>query len=430
MILISSRLTLYALIPLPLLVLVVTYFGSLINRRFERVQAGFARLTEKVRETLAGIRVIKCFVQERGEDQNFKELSKDYLERNMGLVRIWGMFFPLANLLGFLALALVLWLGGEMVIFNRITMGDFVAFNTYLGILIWPMAAIGQAINLFQRGAASMGRLNRIFEAEPEVKSPMRPRILKRIGGEVKFCNLTFKYPGANRPALKDINLVVRPGEIVGVLGRVGSGKSTLAELLLRLYDPPRETIFIDGCDIRKLSLEDLRGLIAYVPQEGFLFSDTIRENLCFGKLDASDEELREAARRAELESEILEFPDNYETVLGERGGTVSGGQRQRLELARALILNRPILILDDAFSSVDTDTESRILEGIRPMLARRTVLIIAHRISTIRYAHRVVVMDGGRIVEEGTHRELLKRGGLYTRIYQIQKLRARIEVS
>lgn len=428
MVLISGRLTLYALIPLPVLVWFVTHFGQLIHRRFEQVQAGFSRLTEKVREALAGIRVIKSFVQEQGEDRNFAQLSQEYLGRNMRLVRIWGLFFPFISFLGYLSMALVLWLGGGEVIFNRITMGDFVAFNTYLGILIWPIVAIGWAINLFQRGAASMGRLNRIFEAEPEVKEPISPKPLQKVRGEIEFRNLTFSYPGAREPALYHINLRIRPGEILGVLGRVGSGKSTLADLLLRLYDPPPATVFIDGCDIRELPLSRLRGLIAYVPQEGFLFSDTIRENLCFGRLDASEEELRRAARVAQLESEILEFPEGYEAVLGERGITLSGGQRQRLELARALLLNRPILILDDALSSVDTDTESRILKGMRGELSSRTVLIIAHRISTIRYAHRVVVMDEGRVVEEGTHRELLVREGLYTRIYRIQQLAARLE--
>jgi len=422
MIYISPNLTLYVAIPFPFLALIVTIFGRRIHRRFEKVQETFSQIMENVRESLSGIREIKAFVQEKGEIDNFKEINERFFRKNMALVRIWGVFDPLLMLLGGLTTGLVLLFGGRKAILNEISLGDLVAFTMYLGMLIWPMMAIGWMVNLFQRGAASMGRINRILLTQPEIKDE-RDALDLRIQGRIEYRNLSFSYPGRKEVVLKDINLVIQPGMRVGIVGRVGSGKSTLIHLLCRVFDVPRETLFLDGVDIRRIRLSTLRKNIGVVPQETFLFSTSIRENIAFGNPEASEEQIIEVAKICEVYSEIMEFPDGFGTLVGERGVSLSGGQKQRIALSRAILRNPEILILDDALSSVDAQTEERILKNLSKVMENRTSIVISHRIVAVEDCDLIIVMGDGRIVEEGNHEELLGLNGIYAAFYQEQKI-------
>ncbi len=418
---ISAKLTLYAFIPLPFITAVVLGFGRIIHRRFRAVQEAFSTLTEKVRENIAGIRVVKSFVQEEGTAQDFRDTNRFFVEKNMHLVRVWGLFDPLISFLAGLSSGIVLWLGGAAVIRGAISLGDFVAFISYLGMLTWPMMALGWMVNLVQRGAASMERINRILAAEPEIKSPPRPKPLPGRG-EVEFRNLTFSYDGG-RPVLRDIDLRVAPGTILGVIGLTGSGKSTMVELLTRRFDPPPGAVLVDGIDIRELELRELREQIGMAPQDVFLFSATIRENIELGRPGASEEEMVAAAKLAGIWKEVADFPKGIDTLVGERGLALSGGQRQRVGIARALLRDPQILILDDALSAVDAQVEELILRNLREVLRERTSIIIAHRISAVKEADLIVVLEGGRITERGSHQELLVRRGLYYRLHQLQQL-------
>jgi len=422
MIYISPNLTLYVAIPFPFLALIVTIFGRRIHQRFEKVQETFSQIMENVRESLSGIREIKAFVQEKGEIDNFKEINERFFRKNMALVRIWGVFDPLLMLLGGLTTGLVLLFGGRKAILNEISLGDLVAFSMYLGMLIWPMMAIGWMVNLFQRGTASMGRINRILLTQPEIKDE-RDALDLRIQGRIEYRNLSFSYPGKKEVVLKDINLVIQPGMRVGIVGRVGSGKSTLIHLLCRVFESPRETLFLDGVDIRRIRLSTLRKNIGVVPQETFLFSTSIRENIAFGNPEASEEQIIEVAKICEVYSEIMEFPDGFDTLVGERGVSLSGGQKQRIALSRAILRNPQILILDDALSSVDAQTEERILKNLSKVMENRTSIVISHRIVAVENCDLIIVMDDGRIVEEGNHEELLGLNGIYTTFYQEQKI-------
>lgn len=422
MIYISPNLTLYVAIPFPFLALIVTIFGRRIHQRFEKVQETFSQIMENVRESLSGIREIKAFVQEKGEIDNFKEINERFFRKNMALVRIWGVFDPLLMLLGGLTTGLVLLFGGRKAILNEISLGDLVAFSMYLGMLIWPMMAIGWMVNLFQRGAASMGRINRILLTQPEIKDE-RDALDLRIQGRIEYRNLSFSYPGKKEVVLKDINLVIQPGMRVGIVGRVGSGKSTLIHLLCRVFESPRETLFLDGVDIRRIRLSTLRKNIGVVPQETFLFSTSIRENIAFGNPEASEEQIIEVAKICEVYSEIMEFPDGFDTLVGERGVSLSGGQKQRIALSRAILRNPQILILDDALSSVDAQTEERILKNLSKVMENRTSIVISHRIVAVENCDLIIVMDDGRIVEEGNHEELLGLNGIYATFYQEQKI-------
>lgn len=432
MVKISPRLTLFALIPLPVLSVVVATFGQMIRKLFERVQKSFADMTELVRENISGIRVVKLFVQEETEKERFRESSRNYLEKNLKLVRVWGMFFPLIMFIASLSQGIVFIFGGRMTILGNVSVGDFVAFSSYLGILIWPMIAIGQAINMFQRGAASQGRLNRIFETKPTIVDRPQARALMpdvRQGLSIEYSRVTFFYQGKAAPAVEDISFILKPRQMVGITGNIGSGKSTLVNLMLRLYEPQKGSILLNGQDIREYTLASLRSQIAYVPQDTFLFSDTIAENIAFGlERMPAQKEIERVAELASIHREIMDLPQGYQTIIGERGVTLSGGQKQRLALARALLADKPVLIMDDALSAVDADTERRILDALRSELKARTSIVISHRIFAIQNADLILVMNRGRIVERGRHKELLAEKGLYHQIFQLQQLERAIQ--
>jgi ATP-binding cassette subfamily B protein len=428
---ISPRLTFYAFLPLPLVSVTVQYFGKQIHERFERIQAMFSEISARAQENFSGARVIRAYVQEEPEIAAFETSNREYIDRSLKLVRLMGMLWPtLETMLG-LAIVLVLWLGGREVLLGRMTVGGFVAFNTYMVQLTWPVIALGWVINIFQRGTASMGRINEILVEQPEIqdsptlKSNAADRSVRptqeQIRGEIEFRGLNFAYNGL--PVLHDINLRIPAGSSLAIVGPTGSGKTTLVSLIPRIYDAAPGTVWIDGKPVRDFALESLRRQIGFVPQETFLFSETIRENIAFGKEDATDEEVSSAAEAANIGQDIEEFPEKYRTLVGERGITLSGGQKQRTAIARAIIRNPRILVLDDALSSVDTHTEDKILNHLREVMQNRTTIFISHRVSTVRNADRIAVLHGGRIVELGTHDELLARNGYYSDLYNKQLL-------
>ncbi len=428
MLYISPRLTAFALMPAPLLTFIVLRFSRVIHRRFEAVQATFSKLTERARENISGMRVVKAYVQEGDEISKFSQVSREYVDKNLRLVKIWGAFFPIIMLFANLGLAIVLLLGGRFVILNSISMGDFVAFTSYLEILIWPIIGLGWVINLVQRGAASMERINTILKTRPTIVDSPHVLSIERIEGRIEFRDLSFSYDDGFEPVLKHIDLTIEPGETVALIGRTGAGKTTLVNLIPRLFDPRSAQLFIDGKEIHSIPLKVLRSSIGYVPQDTFLFSDTVRENIAFGRLDAGNDRVRYVAQTAQIWGEIGEFGKGMDTVIGERGVTLSGGQKQRVAIARALLLDPPILLLDDCFSSVDTDTEALILAELEPLVESKTAILVSHRISTVKRADRIYVLEGGRVVEEGTHAHLLSLGGLYNSIYLKQQLESQIE--
>jgi len=419
---ISPKLTFYAFLPLPVVSIVIQYFGRRIHERFERIQAMFSDISARAQENFSGVRVIRAYVQEQAEIAGFESSNREYIARSLKLVRLMGMLWPtLETMLG-LAIVLVLWLGGREVLQHRIDVGDFVAFNTYMVQLTWPVIAMGWVINIFQRGTASLGRIHELMLEKPEITdAPTLISTAHEPQGDLEFRNLNFSYNGT--PVLHDINLRIPAGSSLAIVGPTGSGKTTLVSLIPRIYDAEPGAVLIDGRPIREYPLEVLRRSIGFVPQETFLFSETIRENIAFGVQKASDEEVRWAADAANIASEIEGFPDQYKTLVGERGITLSGGQKQRTAIARALIRNPRILILDDALSSVDTHTEDKILNHLREVMQDRTTIFISHRVSTVRNADRIAVLHGGRIVEIGSHDELLALNGYYTDLYNKQLL-------
>lgn len=429
MIAISPRLTLWSLLPLPLVPLSVWYFGDRIHRRFEQVQQRFAGLSALVQENLAGLRVVRAFAHERRERERFAALNEDYRAENVALIRTSGLFQPSLALLAGLGALIVLWAGGREVMTGRITLGQFVAFTVYLAMLNWPMVALGWVINLFQRGSASFRRITNILDTEPDIASPAEPSSPAGEHG-IEFRDLTFHYPGAAEPALRNVSFRVPAGATVALVGRTGSGKSTVLTLLPRLFDPPAGTVFLDGVDVREADLAWLRAQMAMVPQNPFLFSATVEENLAYGAPDAPLDRVRRAAETAHLDADIRGFPQGYATRVGERGITMSGGQRQRAAIARALLLETPVLMLDDCLSSVDTATEDAILRGLRGEIRRRTTLIVAHRVSTVREADEILVFERGAIVERGTHDGLIALGGAYAALARAQQLEEEIEAS
>jgi ATP-binding cassette subfamily B multidrug efflux pump len=433
---ISPRLTLVALIPMLVLPPIVLGFGTIIHTRFEEIQEQFSTLSTMVQENLTGTRIVRAYAQEGAQEQQFDALNVDYMNRNMGLVKASGLFFPLLMLIAGVAMVIVLWYGGIQVMAGRITIGDFVAFNFYLALLTWPMIALGWVVNLFQRGAASMGRLNRILERYPTILPPPETTPLSSVQGEIEFRGVGFRYPGTDRDVLSGVSFLARSGETVAIVGPTGSGKSTLVSLIPRIHDPTEGAIFLDGIPISDLHPGDLRAHVGMAPQDSFLFSETLLENIGLGieRRDGvySPEILRSrveaAAKVAQIDDSIRSFPQGYSTILGERGINLSGGQKQRTTLARALVRNPSVLILDDALSAVDTHTEAKILQDLRTVLAGRTAFIISHRVSAVMNADQILVLDGGRIVERGTHTDLLARGGTYAMLLRRQMLEEELE--
>jgi ATP-binding cassette subfamily B protein len=427
---VSWRLTLLAFLSMPLVATATNYFSKRIHDRFEKVQEYFGTVSNRAQESLAGVRVIRAYTQESAEIESFKQVNREFVNRNLQLIRLSGIFHPILQFfigLGFIA---VLWFGGRLVISKEISIGQFFQFTLLLGYLVWPMIALGWVINIFQRGMASMGRMHHIMSIEPAIRDTDEMLDIDEIAGEIEFRDLTFTYGEAREAALKDINLHIEPGETVAFVGAVGSGKSTLMNLITRLLDAEPGQVMIDGRPIREIPLAVLRTSIGYVPQETFLFSETIAENIAFGVEHATPEEIERAATEAGIAEDILEFPEGFETLVGERGITLSGGQKQRTAIARALIRRPKILILDDALSSVDTYTEERILGYLRRIMVGRTSLIVSHRVSTVKDADLIVVLEDGRIAERGTHDSLVARGGIYAELYEKQLLEEELAAS
>ena len=439
MLAISPKLTVYAFLPLPIASVVIQYFGRRIHERFERIQAMFSDISARAQENFSGARVIRAYVQEQAEITAFEGANREYIRRSLGLVRLMGMLWPTLELMLGAAVVIVLWLGGRQVLLGKMNVGDFVAFNTYMMQLTWPVIALGWVINIFQRGTASLARIQEILSQQPEIAdvargatmggSPVPPgedaRLSTEIQGEIEFRNLNFAYDGV--PILKDINLRIPAGSSLAIVGPTGSGKTTLVNLLPRIYDAEPGAVQIDGRPIREFPLDSLRRQIGFVPQETFLFSDTIRENIAYGISsedgEASLDDIKAAAQVANIAQDIESFPEGYNTTVGERGITLSGGQKQRTAIARALLRSPRILILDDALSSVDTQTEDKILNHLREIMRGRTTIFISHRVSTVRNADAIAVLHQGRIVELGTHDQLIARNGYYTDLYNKQLL-------
>jgi ATP-binding cassette subfamily B protein len=420
------RLAMFAVMPAPFVSLAVILFGRVIHDRFEQIQAMFSDISSRVQENLAGVRMIRAFVQEGAEMRRFEELNKTYIAQNIRLVRVQGVFQPLLEALIGVTFLMVLWVGGRQVLAGKISVGSFVMFNTYMGMLVWPMIALGWVVNLMQRGSASLQRINDILREQPTIAAPPDPVNLGVVRGEIEYRNVTVDY--GSGPALNRIDLRIPAGATLAVVGHTGSGKSTLVNLLPRLFDPTGGAVLLDGIDLRSLDPAELRRHIGFVPQETFLFSATLAANIAFGVEEATPEQIRRAAEMAGLAGDIEGFPLGYETMVGERGITLSGGQKQRTAIARALMRDPGILILDDALSAVDTATEERILTHLAGVMRGRTVILISHRVSTVRQAGTIVVLERGRIVERGAHEELVEAGGYYAELCRKQMLEEELE--
>ena len=451
---ISVRLTIACFSLVPVIAIVVIVFGGRIHERFESIQEMMSTLSAKVQESMAGIRVIRAYVQEEPDQERFREMNEEFVERNRQLIRVWGMFYPALEVLVGLVYVIVLWLGGREVERGAMTIGAFVAYNVYMGQLSWPMIALGWVVNLYQRGTASLARLNQILSEQPDIEdrgleTPPRAVQITPLempvaevksnghggaaghpirGASIELRNLSFAYNGT--PVLRNIHLTIPAGSTLAIVGPTGSGKSTLANLIPRLYDAPPGTLFLDGIDLHRYQLAELRRMIGFVPQETFLFSETLRENIAFGVETASDEEILRAAEIAGLSGDVAAFPRGYGTIVGERGITLSGGQKQRTAIARAVLRDPRVLILDDALSSVDTFTEEMILTRLQSVLRGRTSILISHRISTVRGADQIIVLEHGEIAERGTHQELLETGSYYPELYQKQLLEEELDRS
>ncbi|HLE78248.1 MAG TPA: ABC transporter ATP-binding protein [bacterium] len=423
---INAALTLYLIVILPMVSLTFIVLGPMIHRRYESVQEQFSTVSAKAQENFSGIRVVKAFAQEPYEVEQFAVLNREYIRRNLAVIRTDGALWPLMMFFLGLAAVVLLWQGGDAVIAGRITLGQFVQFSGYLALLSWPMIALGWVINLMQRGRASMKRLDEVFGARSRIADTPDARAVPEIRGDIEFRDVSFAYNGT--PVLEHIELRVPAGSTVAIVGPLGSGKSTLVNLIPRLFDVTDGQVLIDGIDVRRLRLDDLRRHIGFVPQETFLFSETLHENIGYGLEVAEAARVQEAAGIARIAGDIADFPHGYETVVGERGVTLSGGQKQRTAIARAVARDPRILILDDALSSVDTNTEEAILSGLRGVMASRTAILISHRVSTVRHADQIVVLADGRIVERGTHDELLATGGVYADLYRKQLLEEELE--
>ena len=427
---INWKLTLLALCSLPFVSYATSFFAKRIHQRFESIQEYFSTITAQAQENFSGVRVVRAYAQENREIETFEKMNREFVGRNMKLIRLTGVFHPMLQALVGLGFVAVLWYGGRLTLAGEMTVGQYVQFNLYLVMLIWPMIALGWVVNLFQRGMASMNRINAVLEIKPAITNTRAQKEIKEIYGEIEFRNLTYKYPGTERAVLKDINLKIKHGQTVAIVGHTGSGKSTLVNLVPRLIDAESGQVLIDGHPIGSVPLDVLRSNIGYVPQETFLFSETVGGNIAFGTPNATAEDVKNAAESAGLLEDIEGFPKRFDTIVGERGITLSGGQKQRTAIARSVIRHPKILLLDDSLSSVDTYTEEKILSHLRGIMSGRTSIIVSHRVSTVKDADLIVVLQDGEIVERGTHDELLLHDGLYAQLHEEQLLEEELAAS
>jgi len=435
MLYINVTLTLFVLIPMPLITISARFFSKKMHHRYQSVQASFSNLTEVIRERFAGIRIIKAHNRNASETARVESVSKEYVKENLGLVKIVGVFFPMMLLFTNLSLAIVLYLGGRQTIAMTITPGDFVAFISYLGLLTWPMMALGWVTNLIQRGRASLDRIHRIMETPPEVKNQHPALRLRQLQGRIEFREVDFAYNhkgngNSSTPVLSGIRLAVEPGKVLGIVGPPGSGKTTLLSLIPRLYDVSQGGIFIDGNDVRSLKIDNLRSHIAFMPQEPFLFAGTIRENIAFDSPLIKENQLEEISQRAILDDTIRAFPNGFDTIVGEKGVILSGGQKQRIAFARCLLKETGVLILDDPTSQVDLETGTAMIDTIKSMVGQKTIIIVSHRISAVSFADQIIALEQGKIIEQGTHRDLIATQRYYAKAFQLQEYEAGVNAS